>query len=335
MSPASSPPSIPHDRAPDPRDMATVAVIGSGAVGSYYGARLAQAGHDVRFLLRRDYDAVAERGLRVESHHGDFVIERPSIARDPADIGPVDWVLCGLKATSLDDAPALIRPCLGPDTRVLAIMNGLGIEEALAASLGTERIFGGLAFTCLNRGEPGTVHHYEYGQIVIAHLHDDPAELNRALDLWRGATVDVSSAPSLLRARWEKLCWNVPFNGLTVAAGGVTTEVVVTDPALREQARALMEEVVAAGNADLAAHDSAERIDGEAVITRMFDLTDVMGPYRPSTLIDFLEGRAIEVDAIFAEPARRARALRVPTPRLDQLAALLATLDPARARLGS
>ncbi len=309
--------------------MASVAVIGAGAVGSYYGARLAQAGHDVRFLLRRDYEAVAERGLRVESHHGDFVLERPTIARDPAEIGPVDWVLCGLKATSLDDAPALIRPCLSPDTRVLAIMNGLGIEEALAESLGSERIFGGLGFTCLNRGEPGTVHHYGYGQVAIAHLHDDPAELDRALALWQGAVVEVSSAPSLLRARWEKLCWNVPFNGLTVAAGGVTTEAVVTDAALREDAHALMEEVVAAGNAALAAAASPERIDGEAVITRMFALTDVMGPYRPSTLIDFLEGRAIEVDAIFAEPARRARALGVPTPRLDQLTALLATLNPA------
>ena len=236
----------------------------------------------MRFLLRRDYDAVAERGLRVESHHGDFVIECPTIARESAEIGPVDWVLCGLKATSLDDAPALIRPCLGPQTRVLAIMNGLGIEEALAESLGSERIFGGLGFTCLNRGEPGTVHHYGYGQVAIAHLHDDPAELDRALALWQGAVVEVSSAPSLLRARWEKLCWNVPFNGPTVAAGGVTTEVIVTDAALREDARALMEEVVAAGNAALAAAASPERIDGEAVITRMFALTDVMGPTAPA-----------------------------------------------------
>ncbi len=310
--------------------MATVAVIGAGAVGSYYGARLAQAGHDVRFLLRRDYEAVAERGLRIESHHGDFVLERPTIARDPSAIGPVDWVLCGLKTTSFDDAPALIRPCLGPGTSVLAIVNGLGIEETLAASIGTEHIFGGLAFTCINRGEPGTIHHYEYGQVAIAHLHDNPAELDRALALWDGATVEVSSAPSLIRARWEKLCWNVPFNGLTVAAGGVTTEAIVTDPAHREEARALMEEVVAAGNAALAARNRPERIDGEAVIARMFALTDVMGPYRPSTLIDFLEGRAIEVEAIFAEPARRARALGVPTPRLDQLAARLARLDPAR-----
>ncbi|MCY3881661.1 MAG: 2-dehydropantoate 2-reductase [Chloroflexi bacterium] len=310
--------------------MASVAVIGAGAVGSYYGARLAQAGHDVRFLLRRDYDAVAERGLRIESHHGDFLLERPAIARDPAEIGPVDWVLCGLKTTSLDAAPDLIRPCLGPETRVLAIMNGLGIEERLAEALGTERIFGGLAFTCINRGEPGTIHHYEYGQVSIAHLRDDPAELERALALWEDATVEVSAAPSIIRARWEKLCWNVPFNGLTVAAGGVTTEAIVTDPTRRAEARALMEEVVAAGNADLEARNRAERIDGDEVITRMFTLTDVMGPYRPSTLIDFVEGRAIEVDAIFAEPARRARTLGVPTPRLDQLAALLAALDPAR-----
>lgn len=310
--------------------MASVAVIGAGAVGSYYGARLAQAGHDVRFLLRRDYDAVAEGGLRIESHHGDFALDRPAIARDPAEIGPVDWVLCGLKTTSMEAAPSLIRPCLGPETRVLAIMNGLGIEERLARALGSDRIFGGLAFTCINRGEPGVIHHYEYGQVSIAHLHDDPAELQRALALWDGATVEFSVASSIIRARWEKLCWNVPFNGLTVAAGGVTTEAIVSDPALRAEAGALMEEVVAAGNAELAARDSADRIDGAEVITRMFTLTDVMGPYRPSTLIDFVEGRAIEVDAIFAEPARRARALGVPTPRLDQLTALLARLDPAR-----
>ena len=309
--------------------MASVAVIGAGAVGSYYGARLAQAGHDVRFLLRRDYEAVKTRGLRVESHRGDFVLERPTIARDAAAIGPVDWVLCGFKATSLEDAPALIRPCLGPETRVLAIMNGLGVEEALAAALGTDRIFGGLAFTCLNRGEPGVVHHYEYGQVTIAHLGDDPAELALAAALWEGANAEIATAPSLLQARWEKLVWNVPFNGLTVVAGGVTTEAIVTDAGLRREADLLMREVVAAGNADLAAHGRPNRIDGGELIARMFALTDVMGPYRPSTMVDFVEGRALEVEAIFAEPVRRAQALGVPVPRMEMLTALLSRLDPA------
>ncbi len=303
-------------------------MIGAGAIGSYYGARLAQAGHDVRFLMRRDYEAVAQRGLRIESHRGDFVLERPTIAREAAAIGPVDWVLCGLKATSLEDGPELIRPCLGPETRVLAMMNGLGVEETLARSLGTERIFGGLAFTCLNRGEPGVVHHYDYGQVTIAHLGDDSAELARALTLWEGANAEIDTAPSLLQARWEKLVWNVPFNGLTVAGGGVTTEAIVTDRGLRREAELLMCEVVAAGNAELVANGEPNRIEGEALIARMFALTDVMGPYRPSTMIDFVEGRALEVEAIFAEPARRARGLGVAAPRMEMLASLLAALDP-------
>ena len=303
-------------------------MIGAGAIGSYYGARLAQAGHDVRFLMRRDYEAVAQRGLRIESHRGDFVLERPTIAREAAAIGPVDWVLCGLKATSLEDGPELIRPCLGPETRVLAMMNGLGVEETLARSLGTERIFGGLAFTCLNRGEPGVVHHYDYGQVTIAHLGDDSAERARALTLWEGANAEIDTAPSLLQARWEKLVWNVPFNGLTVAGGGVTTEAIVTDRGLRREAELLMCEVVAAGNAELVANGEPNRIEGEALIARMFALTDVMGPYRPSTMIDFVEGRALEVEAIFAEPARRARGLGVAAPRMEMLASLLAARDP-------
>ena len=305
----------------------TVAVIGAGAVGSYYGARLAQAGHDVRFLLRRDYDAVAGGGLRIESCDGDFELASPTIARRPEAIGPVDWVLCALKATSLGHIEALLRPCIGPETRVLAIINGLGIEERIAERFGGRRVFGGLAFTCINRAEPGLVRHLRYGRLTIGHLGDDPGELARALDLWRGADVEVEGAPSLLRARWEKLVWNIPFNGLTVVVGGVSTERIVTDAELRAAATAVMREVVAAGNAELAARAAAVRIDGEPLIARLLALTDEMGPYNPSTLIDFLEGRALEVEAIFAEPVRRARAAGAAVPRLELLAALLAALD--------
>src|SRR5262245_26115210 len=105
--------------------MATIAVIGSGAVGGYYGARLAQAGHDVRFLMRSDLDAVRRSGLRVFSPLGDFHLPAPRVAASPEEIGPVDWVICSLKATALEEAPALVAPCVGPDTRIVALMNGL------------------------------------------------------------------------------------------------------------------------------------------------------------------------------------------------------------------
>lgn len=295
-----------------------VAVIGAGAVGCYYGGRLAEAGHDVSFLMRRDYDAVKRDGLTVHSVDGDFHLESPSIARSSDEIGAVDWLLCALKATSLESVPELAGPCVGPETRILVVMNGLGLEERFAGWFGGERVYGGLAFTCINRGEPGQVHHLRYGALTIGHYADDPARIEAAAELWAGSRVDVSTTPSLLRSRWEKLCWNIPFNGLTIAAGGAGTERVVGDPELRANALALMQEVVAIGNADLDQH-CQPRLDGDEVIERMFRLTDAMGDYRPSTLIDFLEGRPLEVDAIFAEPLRRAEALGVPAPRLELL----------------
>ncbi len=308
----------------------SVAIIGAGAVGSYYGARLAQAGRDVRFLMRRDYDAVRANGLRILSVDGDFTLDRPTVVRSSEEIGPVDWVLCALKATSIEAAAELVGPCVGETTRILALMNGLGVEERFAGWFGGQRVFGGLAFTCLNRGEPGTVHHLDYGPVTVGHFEDDTAELELAAALWEGAKVEVSTSTSLLRARWEKLCWNIPFNGLAVTAGGITTDRILAAPDLREAARAVMREVVAAGNADLAAHGEQEHIDEDAVVERMFELTDAMAAYRPSTMIDFVEGRPMEVKAIFGEPVRRARALGVETPYMALLAGLMRALDARR-----
>ena len=304
-----------------------VAVIGAGAVGTYYGARLAQAGHDVHFLMRRDYEAVRAEGLRCTSPMGDFALEAPSIARTAAEIGPADWVICALKSTSIGEAEALVGPCLGPHTRILLLMNGLGLEERFAEWFGRERVFGGMAFTCVNRGRPGSVHHLAYGAVTVGHLLDDASEVERALALWAPARVEFSGEESLRRARWEKLCWNIPFNGLCAAAGGVTTDVVVGDAALRAIARATMEEVVAAGNADLEARGEALRLDAAAIVETLFRFTDRMGPYRPSTMIDYVEGRPMEAPAIFAAPLARARELGVETPHLATLTALLQQYD--------
>jgi len=310
--------------------MSSVAVVGAGAVGCYYGARLAEAGHDVRFLLRRDYDAVASHGLHVESIDGDIHLARPAIAQTSAEIGPVDWVLCALKATALEAARDLIAPCVGPDTRILALMNGLGVEEQFAAWFPGTPVFGGLAFTCINRGDPGHIHHIDYGPVTIGHLGDDPGELTRALDLWSGAKVETSTTPSLLAARWQKLCWNVPFNGLTVTCGGVTTDIVMGDPQLRAGAEGLMRELCAAGNADLEAHRVTDRLDADAIVDSMMTRTDAMAAYRPSTMIDFVEGREMETDAIFEAPLRRAAELGVATPLLGMIAGQMRVLGMPR-----
>jgi 2-dehydropantoate 2-reductase len=301
------------------RPIRRVAVIGAGAIGSYYGARLAEAGHDVHFLLRSDYDAVATNGLRIESVDGDINLDAPLIATNSADIGPADWIICALKATSMHQARALLAPCVGDHTRILALMNGLGIEQQFADWFPSTPIFGGLAFTCINRGDPGRIHHIDYGPITLAHLGDNPEEIACAVSLWDGAKVKILTTPSLLAARWQKLCWNVPFNGLTVTAGGVTTDIVMHDPDLRAAAEELMRELVSAGNADLATHGASARLDATEVIESMMTRTDDMATYKPSTMVDFLEGREMEVAAIFEAPRRRAAELGVDTPLLTAL----------------
>ncbi|MDP6127393.1 MAG: 2-dehydropantoate 2-reductase [Dehalococcoidales bacterium] len=305
----------------------SIAVIGAGAVGSYYGARLAQAGHDVRFLLRRDYQAVKANGLKVTSPDGNIALDNLRIALNSREIGPVDWVLCALKATSIDEALELVRPCVASETGIIVLMNGLGLEERFARWFGPERIFGGLAFTCINRGKPGHVEHLAYGSITLGHYQNAPAELETAAALWAESKVTVTTSPSLMRARWEKLCWNIPFNGLAIRAGAITTDRILADPGLREAARRLMEEVIAVGNADLASGSEPARIDGDAVISRMFELTATMGAYKPSTMTDFVEGKPMEIEAIFGEPLKRAQLLGVDTPQLVLLTSQLRTLN--------
>jgi 2-dehydropantoate 2-reductase len=209
-------------------------------------------------------------------------------------------------------------------------MNGLGLEEHFADWFGAGRVFGGLAFTCINRGKPGYIHHMAYGTVTIGHFQDSPAELKAGLSLWSGSKVQVVPAPSLLRARWEKLCWNIPFSGLCVAAGGITTDRVLQDPGLHAAAHDLMEEVIQAGNADLESHGETVRIDRDSMIDSMFSRTSTMGAYRPSTMIDYVDGKAMEIEYMFAEPLRRAKSLGLQVPRLTLLSALLNSLNTGR-----
>ena len=297
-----------------------IAVIGSGAVGCLYGARLAQSGHDVRFLMRRDLEAVRANGLTIKSCDGDFHIAAQAFGSS-AEIGEVDLVLCALKATSMDVAESLIRPCVGPETGIVAMINGLGIEEQFGQWFGPKRIFGGLAFVCINRGEPGMVHHLEYGRLALGHLMDDRKQTQALANLFAEAGFDASVRPSLRQARWEKLGWNVPFSTLAITAGAVTTREIMDDEGLAAMAERLIVEVGMAGNAD------GCQIDIDAMAERMMTNTATMGPYKPSMLIDYENKVEIEVEAILGEPVRRAKRLGVAVPTMELQYRLCAFLD--------
>src|SRR5436190_14939123 len=150
-----------------------IAVVGCGAVGSYYGARLSMAGHDVHFLLRSDYEVVKRDGVNVMTADRQFTA-RPKCARDSNEIGAADLVVVGLKTTANFQFKQLITPLVNDSTAILTLQNGLGNEAQLAALFGKEKVLGGLCFVCLNRIAPGKIQHIAHGTIVMGE-YDRPA----------------------------------------------------------------------------------------------------------------------------------------------------------------
>src|SRR5262245_49528258 len=185
-----------------------IGVVGSGAVGSFYGAKLFAIGEEMHFLLRSDYDAVRRAGIHIKSIEGDLHI-RPRCARRPEEIGFCDLVLIGLKTTANSTFPSLLPPLVGSSTIVLTLQNGLGNEELLAELFGEERVMGGLCFVCLNRSQPGVVQHLSHGLVTLGEFRRprQPRTL-RVAELFRRAGVPSELRDDLECAHWEKLVWN-------------------------------------------------------------------------------------------------------------------------------
>jgi len=300
-----------------------IAVVGAGALGLYYGAMLQRSGHDLHFLLRRDFEALTRHGLQVRSLHGDFHLDRVSGYRDSTAIGPVDLVLVGLKTFANDRLVELCRPLVGPQTRLLTLQNGLGNEELLASAFGPERVLGGIAFLCSNRGEPGEVRHLGEGRIRLGAFAGGRSSFAEHLaETFRAAGVPCQAVDDLQKARWEKLVWNIPFNGLCALTGKDVTELLLHPPSFL-QTREIMFEVVAAANAQ-----GLSAAIEECFVEKMLEMTLQMDHYRPSMQIDREEGRQLELEAIYAIPLQLARRRHVATPRIDLLYALLALGEP-------
>ena len=294
-----------------------IAIVGAGAVGCYYGARLAHHGLNVHFLMRSDFDAVRENGLQITSIAGDFHLPSPQIHRSPASIGPSDLVIIALKSTQNHALLELLPPLLKPGTVLLTLQNGIGNEDFLARHFPDHDILGGLCFVCINRTAPGLIHHIAQGQITLGE-HSQPT-LPRTHAL--AATFQAAGIPgnvddSLARARWKKLVWNIPFNGLSIATGGRDTAAILASPALSALVASLMGEVIATANA-------LGHVIPESLAADMIARTRTMTHYRPSSLIDYVEGREVEIQAIWETPCQLARQAGHPMPQVEMLLLLL------------
>jgi 2-dehydropantoate 2-reductase len=300
----------------------TIAIIGSGALGSYYGGRLAEHGHDVHFLLRSDYEAVVRKGLTVRSCHGDFVLPPGTlhVYNTSQRMPRVDLVIVAIKATANDQYEALIRPLVKDNTQILTLQNGLGNEDRLAELFGAERILGGLAFVCVNRIAPGIIHHLDYGLIRVGEfVEGKTASAERIVSLFTQSGIECNLLKSLRYGRWEKLVWNVPFNGLG-AVLDMATDQLLGHPSGEKLVRRIMAEVLAAAAA------LGIQLPAGAIEQRI-GLTRTMGSYRSSMQIDRTLGRPMEVEAILGEPVRAAERAGIKVPHMATLYHLAALVN--------
>jgi 2-dehydropantoate 2-reductase len=274
-------------------------VIGTGALGGFYGGNLVRVGQEVHFLFRSDFEFVKKNGLQVDSVKGDFHLPEINASHTTRQMPVCDVILVCLKTTGNHLLPELIKPLLHPESIVVLLQNGLGLEEDLFAQLPGIQIAGGLAFICSNKVGPGHINHLDYGKLILGSYNvAQNTNLDQIVHDFQQADIHAELAPDLSFARWQKLVWNIPFNGMTVVLN-TTTDRLMADENTRELSRELMLEVI----------HGANRCGvplKESLAQQMIDMTIKMKPYAPSMKLDYDFRRPMEIEYIYSKPIQTA-----------------------------
>ena len=295
-------------------------IIGTGAIGGYYGAKLAHAGQEVHFLLHSDYEYVKQHGLQVDSCDGSFHLDDVNVYQHAEDMPQCDVVLVGLKSVNNSKLQSLLSPLLHGETLVVLIQNGIGVEEDVQKMFPGVQLAAGLAFICSAKTQPGLVSHQCYGSINLANYScQDEALMQAVVDEFRQAGIETGLV-EYHEARWKKAVWNMPFNGMTVALH-TQTDKLLKNPSTRQLIREQMMEVVRT-----AQHLGVKNLD-ESFVAKMIETTDAMTPYSPSMRLDYDFHRPMEIYYLYTRPLEMARASGCPMPKLEMLEAELRFLE--------
>ena len=295
-------------------------IIGTGAIGGYYGAKLAHAGEEVHFLLHSDYEYVKQHGLQVDSCDGSFHLDNVNVYQQAGDMPRCDVVLVGLKSVNNSKLQPLLSPLLHGETLVVLIQNGIGVEEDVQKMFPGVQLAAGLAFICSAKTQPGLVCHQCYGSINLANYScQDEALMQTVVDEFRAAGIETGLV-EYHEARWKKAVWNMPFNGMTVALH-TQTDKLLKNPSTRQLIREQMMEVVRT-----AQHLGVKNLD-ESFVDKMIETTDAMTPYSPSMRLDYDFHRPMEIYYLYTRPLEIARASGCPMPKLEMLEAELRFLE--------
>jgi len=294
-----------------------VLIIGTGAIGGFYGSLLAKAGADVAVVCRSDYEPVKQHGFIIDSHMlGTWTFTPSQVLSNAADYkGTADYVLLCTKVIPSVDRVALVRPAVSADTAVVFIQNGVEIEQEMLSAFPDNEIISGLAFICCNRVKPGEILHLAYGRLALGNLPDAVSHKTRRLcELFRQSGIDCIASENIATERWKKCVWNAPFNPLSVLSGGLPTlDILQSQEAF---VRSIMQEI----------YNIAEAVGHrlpDTIVDVNIENTYSMPPYKTSMLLDYENGHPMETEAILGNAVRTAKRLGIASPLLDSVYALM------------
>ena len=292
------------------------AIIGTGAIGGFYGARLDKAGLEVHFLLHTDYQYVVDHGLTIDSCDGNFTLPSPKVYDSTSKMPQCDVVIVALKTTQNHLLPSLLPPLLKPDTIILLIQNGIGVEADVQQLFPSQPIAAGMAFICSAKAGPGHINHQFYGNINIGNYScHNPQRYNQMLADFRAAGIGAADV-EYLEARWKKAVWNMPFNGMTVALNTTTNRLLSCESTHRLIYDQMLEVIGAAQALGVKNLDTR-------FADKMIANTIKMPPYSPSMKLDFDFHRPMEINYLYTRPIAEARAAGFAMPKLEMLEAEL------------
>jgi len=297
-----------------------IAAMAAGAVGGYFSARMADAGHDVFFIARGAHlEAIKKNGLKIESVHGDVHLPKPNVTDDPGSVGPVDIVLFAVKLWDTEKAAELTGPLVGTSTRVITLQNGVDSIERVAPILGAEQTVGGVAYIATVIAAPGVIKQTSSFAKMRFGRADKRADgkLQAFVTAGKAAKIDIDISADIERERWEKFAFLTAMAGSTASLRSAIGP-IAADPELRGFFRKLMEEAIAIAKAKGVALDPAYIEERMAFVT-----TKVEPGMKASMAHDLERGNRLELDWLNGKVRELGRALNVPTPASDAVYTML------------
>jgi 2-dehydropantoate 2-reductase len=304
-----------------------IAIMGSGGVGGYFGARLAAAGSDVTFIARGAHlEAIRSEGLRVQSSFGDVHVNPATGTDDPAEVGPVDVVLFATKLYDTESAGELCKPFIGADTAVISLLNGVDSEEQLSSILGAEHVVGGVARISAGIAAPGVIqHHSNFASIEFGELDGRRSDrLQQFLSIAKEAQISAQLRDDIVAAIWEKFIMLASFSAITTLTR-LPAGPIRENPETWELLKAAARETGAVARAR-GVQLPENAVDD--IVQMIHRLPDTM---KSSMLMDLERGNRLELEWLSGAVCRLGREAGIETPvHRVALAALMPFANGAR-----